>query len=320
MSERLIWIDWLKVLGMYLIVVGHMFPPGNEFVYVFSVPLFFISSGFLTKREDSLRAFGKKNYARLVEPAVLWLIPIMLIYSVLDIIRTDSFFIDIFVRRCWSAVWGGQTALGGMWFVYTLLIVKFVYQILPQHYNRVINITICVVCMFGSQYLNYTDKHYFNSIVNVCLAYPFFYIGVEMKALKGVLQRLSKTKSFFIAVLCLVVTYTVWYYNGSTWMYMNDCGNNILLCVLGGVTGTCMVFGISKCINIKGEWLIDLSAGTLVILGLHPILICLCKLIYPIAELGVVNYFTGLVMMVVSLAIIRLCKKRFPKLTGIKQE
>lgn len=141
-----------------------------------------------------------------------------------------------------------------------------------------------------------------------------------MKALKGVLQRLSKTKSLFIAVLCLVVTYIVWYYNGSTWMYMNDCGNNILLCVLGGVTGTCMVFGISKCINIKGEWLIDLSAGTLVILGLHPILICLCKLIYPIAELGVVNYFTGLVMMVVSLAIIRLCKKRFPKLIGIKQE
>lgn len=106
MSERLIWIDWLKVLGMYLIVVGHMFPPGNEFVYVFSVPLFFISSGFLTKREDSLRTFGQKNYARLVEPALLWLIPIMLIYSVLDIIRTDSFLIGVFVNRWLSAIWG----------------------------------------------------------------------------------------------------------------------------------------------------------------------------------------------------------------------
>lgn len=116
--KRLIWIDWLKVLGMYLIVVGHMFPPGNEFVYVFSVPLFFISSGFLTKREDSLRTWGQKNYARLVEPAVLWLIPIMLIYSVLDIIRTDSLSYDIFVRRCLSAVWGGQAALGGMWCLY----------------------------------------------------------------------------------------------------------------------------------------------------------------------------------------------------------
>ena len=106
MSERLIWIDWLKVLGMYLIVVGHMFPPGNEFVYVFSVPLFFISSGFLTKREDSLRTFGQKDYARLVEPALLWLIPIMLIYSVLDIIRTDSFLIGVFVNRWLSAIWG----------------------------------------------------------------------------------------------------------------------------------------------------------------------------------------------------------------------
>lgn len=174
--------------------------------------------------------------------------------------------------------------------------------------------------MIGSQYLNYTDKHYFNSIVNVCLAYPFFYIGVEMKALKELLQRLSKTKSLFITVLCLVVTYIIFIFNGSTWMYMNDCGSNIVLCVLGGVTGTCMVFGISKCLDIKGEWLIDLSAGTLAILGLHPILICLCKLIYPIAELGVVNYFIGLVMMVVSLVIIRICKKRFPKLIGIQHE
>ena len=82
------------------------------------------------------------------------------------------------------------------------------------------------------------------------------------------------------------------------------------------VTGTGLIWGISKCIDINGKWLTDLSIGTLVILGLHPILICLCKLVYPIAELGVVNYFTGMVMMVVSLSIIRLCKKRFPKLIG----
>lgn len=131
MSERLIWIDWLKVLGMYLIVVGHMFPPGNEFVYVFSVPLFFISSGFLTKREDSLRTFGQKNYARLVEPALLWLIPIMLIYSVLDIIRTDSFLIGVFVNRWLSAIWGRANSTWRNVVCLYFIIVKFVYQILP---------------------------------------------------------------------------------------------------------------------------------------------------------------------------------------------
>ncbi|WP_289161087.1 acyltransferase [uncultured Parabacteroides sp.] len=315
-GNRLIWIDWLKVLGMYLIVVGHMFPPGNEFFYVFSVPLFFISSGFLVRREDSLKAFWQKSYTRLVVPAALWLVPIILIYSILDMIRTDISFVGVFVKRCLSAVWGGESALGRMWFIYTLLIVKLVYQILPRNYNRIINIIICIACMIGSQYLSYTGKHYFNSIVNVCLAYPFFYVGVEMKVLKGLLQRLSKAVSLFIAVSCLGITYIALCYNGPTWMYMNDCGSNIILCVLGGVTGTGLIWGISKCIDINGKWLTDLSIGTLVILGLHPILICLCKLVYPIAELGVVNYFTGMVMMVVSLSIIRLCKKRFPKLIG----
>lgn len=59
---------------------------------------------------------------------------------------------------------------------------------------------------------------------------------------------------------------------------------------------------------------------TIAILGLHPILICLCKLVYPIAEWGVVNYFTGLVVMVVSLNIIKSSKKRFSKLIGIQHK
>lgn len=320
MSKRLIWMDWLKVLGMYLIVVGHMFPPGNEFIYVFSVPLFFISSGFLTRHEDSLKAWEQKSYTRLVEPAVIWLIPIIVIYSGLDIIRTDFSFADVLVKRCLSAIWGEQSALGGMWFIYTLLVVKLVYQILPQNYNRGINIVICIICMIVSQYFSYTDKYYFNSVVNVCLAYPFFYIGVEMKALKELLQRLSKAVSLCVAFLCLVITYSILCYNGPTWMYMNDCGNNVILCVIGGISGTCLIWGISKCIEINGKWLTDLSIGTLTILGLHPILICLCKLVYPIAELGVVNYLTGLVMMVISLIVIKLCKKRFPKLIGIQNK
>lgn len=47
-KNRIIWIDWLKVFGIFLIIWGHMFPPMiTDFIYSFSVPLFFITSGFL---------------------------------------------------------------------------------------------------------------------------------------------------------------------------------------------------------------------------------------------------------------------------------
>ena len=52
--KRLNWVDWMKVLGMYVIILGHTFPEGLcAFIYSFSVPLFFFISGFLDKRATS---------------------------------------------------------------------------------------------------------------------------------------------------------------------------------------------------------------------------------------------------------------------------
>lgn len=58
MKQRVLWIDWIKIIGIYLIVLGHMSAPGNDFIYVFHVPLFFITSGYLAQKSrfyESLR-------------------------------------------------------------------------------------------------------------------------------------------------------------------------------------------------------------------------------------------------------------------------
>lgn len=56
-KSHMVWIDWMKVLGIYFIIVGHIFPVGKEFVYAFSVPLFFLISGFLSHREEDCSVF-----------------------------------------------------------------------------------------------------------------------------------------------------------------------------------------------------------------------------------------------------------------------
>ena len=48
---RKIYIDWMKIIGIYLVVAGHFFPIYNQYVYVVSAPLFFFISGFLSKIE-----------------------------------------------------------------------------------------------------------------------------------------------------------------------------------------------------------------------------------------------------------------------------
>ena len=45
---RYYWIDWMKVIGMFLIIWGHFFPKfSNVIIYSFNVPLFFCISGYL---------------------------------------------------------------------------------------------------------------------------------------------------------------------------------------------------------------------------------------------------------------------------------
>ncbi len=58
MKERLNYIDFMKTSGIYLIVLGHMFPaPGTNFIYSFSVPLFFLSADFFFINKTILQLF-----------------------------------------------------------------------------------------------------------------------------------------------------------------------------------------------------------------------------------------------------------------------
>lgn len=60
-AKRLLWVDYMKVIGMYLIIAGHFCTIGNKYIYTFSVALFFCISGFLCKKKESIVCFGK-NY------------------------------------------------------------------------------------------------------------------------------------------------------------------------------------------------------------------------------------------------------------------
>lgn len=77
-SIRIPWIDTMKVIGMYFIVVGHMFPEGYKSIYAFSVPLFFVVSGMLSKQEGLTGLFWQKTYKSLVVPmAILCLVSLL---------------------------------------------------------------------------------------------------------------------------------------------------------------------------------------------------------------------------------------------------
>lgn len=87
---RLYWIDWMKAIGMGLIVYGHFSSLYDIYVYVFSVPLFFLISGFLSRRESDRKVFWKKLFFNLIVPLLI-ICPInYLIKAVMGFIATGN--------------------------------------------------------------------------------------------------------------------------------------------------------------------------------------------------------------------------------------
>ncbi len=179
MQNRLNWLDSMKALGVFIIVSGHYFPPNHELLYVFSVQLFFIMSGFLSKKE-SHQIFIRKTFSQLIIPMILLGIIYHMIIAMIDIL-SGSFSIGLLIQKIYGLFIGNTRALAGLWFVYSLVLSKIISQFTPKSIKPI----VAILCLAGSLYLNeYTEMAYRNCFVNTLLAYPVFFIGETLSRYK----------------------------------------------------------------------------------------------------------------------------------------
>ena len=68
---RILWLDNLKALGIFLVIFGHIIPDSylKQYIYSFHVPLFFFVSGYLFDRSKyNFWQFLRKKFATLIIP------------------------------------------------------------------------------------------------------------------------------------------------------------------------------------------------------------------------------------------------------------
>lgn len=70
--EKLNWIDNLKAIGIFTVILGHIASPFGTFIYSWHMPLFFIIAGFFIKFELSIKEFIIKDFKRLMIPYFLF--------------------------------------------------------------------------------------------------------------------------------------------------------------------------------------------------------------------------------------------------------
>lgn len=304
-TNRKVWIDWMKTLGMLTIIWGHCFPEGmSEFIYSFNVPVFFLISGYLTHRETSIQEFFKKTIHNLVIP-----------YFILALIKAAGYIFAHLSDGQW--LWSLVAIVGGfhklhdaygcsnLWFVYTLIIVKFVYQLFPDR-----RLILSCLCLIGSIVYNQYDHDLAWSVVNILLALPFFMLGnylADRKLFEVTVARIqseSWTLWTILLLSCIATTYLLSHANGSVKLYESHYGSSFPLFALASLTGSAIVFLLAVRFNNFNWKLIHISSiGSIVTLVFHR------ELLHPLIKYidsSNIDIITANIMYFISSALILL--------------
>lgn len=315
-KQRYIWIDWMKVIGLYFIILGHFFPTYKSYIYAFNVPIFFIISGFLTKKEPDIKTFYNKIIHNLIIPVII----ILLINYIWDIsMKAETTLIDL-PKRTINALIGmhgihqAGGGLGPLWYIYTLIILKIIYQICSKEIQLLLLIVLSLIAIF----LHYNHISLGNAILNTTVAYPFWCIGLFLRQKLAQYRLHEKHKMNILLIFCIIMLYIAGRYNNSPWMYINEYGNYFSLFIIGALSGTYIIYYIStKLGKIPHEtkYLKLLSSGSIIILGIHYIFID-CILLCSGNTLRLSPIIYSFIIMISFIPINILFKKYFPIIFG----
>lgn len=270
---RIVWLDWMKVWAILTIIWGHFFSAGHVYLYAFSVQVFCVISGFLYKKSPNWIICIKKCFWQL-------LVPTMIMSTIMHLdayIRCMALGKQYDISLLWYFKWlllGHRWCMGPCWYFYSLIIMRLIMQALPN--RKWVCATLFVAISVAAICFRSVGVEISNANTNVMVCMPFFIIGLFLKPIKELLNRLH---NYFVELILLVFSIfgvvLCGNYNGYVWMYLCEFGNNYFLYILGGVAGTVMLYVISLWLSRLPykNMIMTLSKGSIVIIGLHIIIV-----------------------------------------------
>jgi len=314
---RMVWLDWMKVWAILSIIWGHFFSSGHLYLYVFSVQVFCVISGFLYKKSPDWKTCITKCFWQLFVPTVI-LSTLMHLEAYLRCLALGQ---QYDISWPWFFKWlllGHRWCMGPCWYFYSLIVMRLIMQLLPE--KKWVYAILFVLLSGGAICLHVIGFEASNANINVLLCMPFFLIGVFLKPITSFFNNMHnymvEIPLFVLSVALVILCGNI---NGYVWMYLNGFGNNYALYILGGMAGACMLYIISLWLSrLPNRAIVQtLSKGSILIIGLHIVIV------RRLTELLNRNWLEDLLFSFLILfsfyVLIRISELYFPILIGKKK-
>ena len=284
--NRINWIDWAKALAVCSVVFCHL-PQSQEWFYyrylqACTITIFFFISGYLKKDRGSDKENWKKYWHSLIQPYILWnviiypywLLRYYMIYgSMPDFFHSMKPIIGALLFEHENSF--AEPLNGPLWYLPAILFMHILIDFCRKtKYQHVIMVMLCLISFFL-----YAANKQWGILPNltpigIIRRLPYYYIGYIMGQ-NQMFRSAHRWRNLASCITCFIISLLLF-----EWHLSED---NLIIHIalfypinFGFIFG---VFYVCKLINqYRLSFIVNLSIGTLVIIGIHTIFI------------GVVNY------------------------------
>jgi fucose 4-O-acetylase-like acetyltransferase len=313
--NRLNYIDQLRALAIFMIIFEHNDHSSwlSAFSTSFSVPLFFIISGFVSRDKESicLWEYLKKQFNRLIVPY----------FSISILLFIFWFFVGRHYGESAEHAYdpiknliGIVYAQGGpeymnwgipMWFLPALFVVGLIDFFVSKMPFKLRFIPLLGLPVLGYVLFEQTGFHFPWSIDVAMAVYGFYFLGGLIRRFQ-VVDRMTSQKALFAITIFFLIIHTIGAnYNGRVLYYYSDYGHYFPMMYLNGITGFIWVFSLFKLLPTFKPitWV---GRNTLPLLGFHLLAMTFIKG-FALFVLGIeidFNVWLSLIFAVLQIALV----------------
>jgi len=300
MKERINWIDWAKAWCMTVVVFDHTPHDASPFLLQFlagtNLASFFFISGYLKKPIKSQKEALKKYAYCLLIPYIIYnaiYYPYWIVKAYIE--QGGSLSFSDCVKPIVGALLGQLNSsfsceLNGVtWFLITLFAMHWIADFCNRQRHCklwMICISITAMILYGAnKYYYFAPYLPFHGFVR-CI--PFFFMGIICRQL-AFLNETEFKKDIAIGISALGISLLLFYWHIQEQNHIIHIMHYFIVCFFSVLA----IIHLWRCADkVKSEIVIHISIGTMVVFGLHRMLI------------GIVDYGTETILYINNISYI----------------
>lgn len=297
---RINWIDNIKFLGIFLVIIGHCIPfesALSKYIYSFHMPLFFFLSGlvFNSSKHKNFKEFLSKKAKSILIPYFSFSIFAYIFWLLISSKLTKSSIgvnplqplIGIFYS---NSIGNWMIYDGPLWFLTCLFLVEIQFYFVDKFTKNSIKKLIFVLLMYAligeadSKFMTFRFPWSFDvSLTSVVFFGCGFIFKVKIEQLREIFIN---KKNGIIKVLPLLILSMVYLFNTHIEMNYNIYGNILYFYIsaLSGIVFYSIIFMLI--LDYKIKFINFIGRNTIILLSLHLVFInCVRGLIFFIFKI-----------------------------------